>query len=228
MREIILDTETTGLNPEKGDRLVEIGCLEIINRIPTGQTLHLYINPQRDMPEEAFRIHGLSAEFLSDKPLFAEVADAFLAFIGDSPLVIHNGTFDLGFINAELRRAGRDPVVADRLIDTLAMARRRFPGQQNNLDALCARFGIDNSKRTKHGALMDSELLAEVYIELVGGRQTSLGLADATTIALRARAASTNGTRCRPMSLVPRLTPELEAAHAAFIAEMGDKAIWNR
>lgn len=228
MREIILDTETTGLNPEKGDRLVEIGCLEIINRIPTGQTLHLYINPQRDMPDEAFRIHGLSAEFLSDKPLFAEVADEFMAFIGDSPLVIHNGAFDLGFINAELRRLGRDPVGGDRLIDTLAMARRRFPGQQNNLDALCARFGIDNSKRTKHGALMDSELLAEVYIELVGGRQTSLGLADATTIALRARAASTSGTRSRPTPLAPRLTPELEAAHAAFIAEMGDKAIWNR
>lgn len=227
MREIILDTETTGLNPEKGDRLVEIGCLEIINRIPTGQTLHLYINPQRDMPEEAFRIHGLSIEFLSDKPLFAEIADAFLAFIGDSPLVIHNGSFDLAFINAELRRLGRDPVGGDRLIDTLAMARRRFPGQQNNLDALCARFGIDNSKRTKHGALMDSELLAEVYIELVGGRQTSLSLADATTIALRARAATSSGARSRPMPLASRLTPELEASHAAFIAQMGDKAIWN-
>jgi DNA polymerase-3 subunit epsilon len=178
MREIVMDTETTGLDPLRGDRLVEIGCLEIFNRMPTGQTFHVYVNPERDMPQEAFNVHGLSAEFLSTKPLFHEVVDDFMAFIGDSPLVIHNGMFDLGFINAELDRIKRPPVPRDRLVDTLLLARRKHPGVSNKLDDLCARYAIDNSRRTKHGALLDSELLAEVYIDLIGARQSQLILAD--------------------------------------------------
>ena len=180
MREIVMDTETTGLDPLRGDRLVEIGCLEIFNRMPTGQTFHVYVNPERDMPQEAFNVHGLSAEFLSTKPLFHEVVDDFMAFIGDSPLVIHNGMFDLGFINAELDRIKRPPVPRERLVDTLLLARRKHPGVSNKLDDLCARYAIDNSRRTKHGALLDSELLAEVYIDLIGARQSQLILASET------------------------------------------------
>jgi DNA polymerase-3 subunit epsilon len=179
MREIILDTETTGLDPLRGDRLVEIGGIELINHFPTGRTYHVYINPERDMPEEAFRVHGLSAEFLADKPRFADLVAEFWSFIADATLVIHNASFDMGFINAELKRAGRQNFPMDRVVDTLAMARRRFPGSPASLDALCSRFGIDNSRRTRHGALLDAELLADVYIELIGGRQASFGLAEA-------------------------------------------------
>lgn len=226
MREIVLDTETTGLDPLRGDRLVEIGGVELVNHFPTGRSFHVYINPERDMPEEAFRVHGLSAEFLRDKPLFAAVAEDFTTFVADARLVIHNATFDMGFINAELKRVGRPPIGFDLVVDTLSMARRRFPGGSNSLDALCARFGIDNSRRTKHGALMDAELLAEVYIELVGGRQASLGLAAQAGGAGQA-SASRRLPASRPEPLAPRLTEEDRARHEAFVAELGDKAIWH-
>ncbi|MEP0453462.1 MAG: DNA polymerase III subunit epsilon, partial [Roseibium sp.] len=174
MREISFDTETTGLNPRGGDRLVEIGGVELLNHIPTGNYYHVYINPQRDMPIEAFNVHGLSEEFLSDKPLFAHVADEFLDFVGDGTLVIHNAAFDMGFINMELERAGRRTISNDQVIDTLDIARRRHPSGPNSLDALCNRYGIDNSRRVKHGALLDAEILAEVYLELMGGKQQAL------------------------------------------------------
>lgn len=176
MREIVLDTETTGLDPAAGHRLVEIGCVELVNHLPTGQTFHRYINPERDMPEEAFAVHGLSEQFLAGQPVFAEQVADFLEFIGDAPLVIHNAEFDMRFLNWELRQLGFQPLPANRAIDTLAIARRRFPGAQATLDALCRRFGIDNSSRTKHGGLLDAELLAEVYLELIGGREPGLAL----------------------------------------------------
>jgi DNA polymerase-3 subunit epsilon len=225
MREIILDTETTGLDPLRGDRLVEIGGIELANRFPTGRTFHVYINPERSMPDEAFRVHGLSSEFLSDKPKFAEVAAEFEAFIEGAKLVIHNASFDMGFINAELKRIGRSPFPADRVIDSLGLARRRFPGGSNSLDALCVRFGIDNSRRTKHGALLDAELLADVYIELTGGRQTSFGLGEASRSEIRTARTQTVA-RARPAPLAPRLSEADKAAHAAFVAELGDNAIW--
>lgn len=225
MREIVLDTETTGLDPLRGDRLVEIGCVEMLNRIPTGQSFHVYINPERDMPVEAFNVHGLSAEFLSDKPLFAAVADEFLAFIADSPLVIHNASFDIGFINSELTRLGRAGIGFDRVVDTLALARRRHPGGPNRLDDLCARYGVDLSRRTKHGALLDSELLAEVYAELAGGRQAALGLVSAEVSA--ARLAGTATVRQRPAPLPSRITPLEAAAHVAFVASLGETALWK-
>ena len=226
MREIVLDTETTGLDPLRGDRLVEIGCVEILNRMPTGQTYHVYINPERDMPAEAFAVHGLSAEFLSTKPLFHEVADAFLDFIGDAPLVIHNASFDIGFINAELDRIKRPAIPRERLVDTLLLARRKHPGVSNRLDDLCSRYSIDNSHRTKHGALLDSELLAEVYVDLVGARQSQLLLASDTQ-EIRVNAAGDAPRRQRLVPLAPRLTDAEREAHRAFIATMGDKAIWN-
>src|SRR5437763_10058321 len=176
MREIVLDTETTGLDPLRGDRLVEIGCVEIFNRMPTGQVFHRHINPERDMPAEAFAVHGLSSEFLAGKPLFHQVVDEFLAFIADAPLVIHNASFDISFINAELDRIKRPAIPRDRLVDTLLLARRKHPGVSNRLDDLCSRYAIDNSRRTKHGALLDAELLAEVYIDLNGARQSQLNL----------------------------------------------------
>jgi DNA polymerase-3 subunit epsilon len=225
MREIILDTETTGLDPLRGDRLVEIGGIELINHFPTGRTYHVYINPERDMPDEAFRVHGLSADFLSDKPRFAELVDDFWSFVEDARLVIHNASFDMGFINAELKRAGRPLFPMDRVVDTLAMARRRFPGLPASLDALCSRFGIDNSRRTRHGALLDAELLADVYIELIGGRQASFGLADAGRATQRAARGQAVLLQ-RPVPLTPRLTAEAIEAHAAFLQEIGDKAIW--
>ncbi len=177
MREIVFDTETTGLDPLQGDRMVEIGCIELINRFPSGKTFHCYFNPERDMPEPAFKVHGLSVEFLKDKPLFAHKVEELIEFLGDAPLIAHNAMFDLGFLNAELERAKKAAVARERLVDTLMLARRKHPGGSNRLDDLCARYRIDNSKRVKHGALLDAELLAEVYVELIGARQANLGLA---------------------------------------------------
>lgn len=224
MREIVLDTETTGLDPTTGDRIVEIGCVELLNRIPTGASYHVYINPERDMPDAAFRVHGLSSEFLSDKPKFAEIAEEFLAFIGDDALVIHNAAFDVGFIDHELGRLGHPKIGRERVVDTLMLARRKNPGGQASLDALCARYGIDNSKRTKHGALLDSEILAEVYLELLGGRQATLGLSqiDAGAAAARGRAVAR-----RPVPLTPRLTQDEVAAHLAFVATLGGTPLWR-
>jgi DNA polymerase-3 subunit epsilon len=225
MREIVLDTETTGLDPLRGDRLVEVGCIELLNSIPSGQTFHRYLNPQRDIPAEAFAVHGLSAEFLADKPFFADVVDDLLAFLGDDPLVIHNASFDVGFLNAELDRCGKGAIARERLVDTLMLARRKFVGVRNSLDDLCGRFGIDTSKRVKHGALLDAELLAEVYLELIEARQAQLGLAAAeaaTTVA----AGEDRILRKRPAPLGPRLTEAERAAHRAFVATLGEKAIW--
>ena len=177
MREIVFDTETTGLDPLSGDRMVEIGCVELVNRVETGATFHAWFNPQRDMPAQAEAVHGLSAAFLSDKPLFADKAAELLAFIGDAPLVAHNAAFDFGFLNAELAACGRPPVSLERMVDTVAIARRKHPGAKLSLDALCTRYGIDRSHRIKHGALLDAELLAQVYVELTGGRQIGLELA---------------------------------------------------
>src|SRR3954463_11259802 len=215
MREIVLDTETTGLDPLRGDRLVEIGCVEVYNRMPTGQTFHRHINPEREMPAEAFAVHGLSSEFLADKPLFAVVVDDFLEFIGDAPLVIHNASFDIGFINAELDRIKRPAIARDRLVDTLMLARRKHPGVSNRLDDLCSRYAIDNSRRTKHGALLDSELLAEVYIDLIGARQSSLILADDAPMQ-RTGGINDAPRRQRERPLAPRVTEDDVAAHRAF------------
>jgi len=225
MREIVFDTETTGLDPLQGHRLVEIGCIELVNRFPSGRIFHRYFNPERDMPAEAFAVHGLSAEFLKDKPRFAEIADEIAAFIEDAPLVAHNALFDLSFLNAELERCAKQVVARDRLVDTLMLARRRHPAGPNRLDDLCARYGIDNSRRTKHGALLDAELLAEVYIELIGGRQASLVLVEtgrAQAASGRRRAAAPR----RPIAIASRVGEAERAAHAQFIARMGDKAIW--
>jgi DNA polymerase-3 subunit epsilon len=226
MREIVLDTETTGLDPLRGDRLVEIGCVEMINHMPTGQTFHVYLNPERDMPQEAFAVHGLSAEFLADKPLFATVVEEFLTFIGDAPLVIHNASFDIGFINAELDRLSRAAIPRDRLVDTLTLARRKHPGVSNRLDDLCSRYAIDNSRRTKHGALLDAELLAEVYIDLIGARQSQLILAE-TRVSF-AIGQTDMPRRQRETPLVSRVTEDDIAAHAAFITTLGGgNPIWN-
>lgn len=223
MRELILDTETTGLDPATGDRLVEIACVETINTVPTGNNYHVYIDPQRDMPEEAFRVHGLSSEFLRGKPLFEDVADDFLTFIADSPLVIHNAEFDMRFINAELVRSGRAPLPMSRVVDTLALARRKHPGAQNSLDALCARYRIDNSRRTKHGALLDAELLAEVYAELAGGRQAALVLASEILV-VETTQIITIATREQPIESFIEI--EEQNAHRAFVGKMGEKAVW--
>lgn len=226
MREIVLDTETTGFEPEQGDRIVEIGAVELFNHMPTGKTYHQYINPERAMPDSAFQVHGLGNEFLSDKPLFNDIAQAFLDFIGDSRLVIHNASFDMKFLNAELKWVKRPAIPMDQALDTLAMARSKFPGAQASLDALCRRFGIDNSSRTLHGALLDSEILAEVYLELLGGRQSGFALAS------DASAGSETGEewrpRPRPTALAPKLTKEEAAAHDAFVKEMGDGAFWSK
>ncbi|TMK43252.1 MAG: DNA polymerase III subunit epsilon [Alphaproteobacteria bacterium] len=226
MREIVLDTETTGLDPLRGDRLVEIGCVEIFNRMPTGQTFHRHINPERDMPAEAFAVHGLSTQFLASKPLFAEVVDEFLDFIADAPLVIHNASFDISFINAELDRIKRPAILRERLVDTLLLARRKHPGVSNRLDDLCSRYAIDNSRRTKHGALLDAELLAEVYIDLIGARQSQLILA-AESREIRIGASGEMPRRQRLVPLAPRITEEDREAHRAFIATLGDKPVWN-
>jgi DNA polymerase-3 subunit epsilon len=226
MREIVLDTETTGLDPFQGHRLVEIGCVELVNGIPSGQSFHRYLNPERDVPAEAFAIHGLSAEFLKDKPFFAEIVEELVAFIGDAPLVAHNALFDLGFLNAEFERAGKTQVARERLVDTLMLARRKHPAGPNRLDDLCARYGIDNSRRTKHGALLDAEILAEVYVELIGARQAQLGLVD-IDIGVGRGAAGAVVVRVRPQPLGSRLTAAEHAAHVTFIATLGDGAIWR-
>jgi DNA polymerase-3 subunit epsilon len=226
MREIVLDTETTGLDPLRGDRLVEIGCVEMFNRMPTGQFYHVYINPERDMPAEAFAVHGLSSDFLSTKPLFAEVVEEFLAFIGDAPLVIHNASFDIGFINAELDRVKLGAIPRERLVDTLLLARRKHPGVSNRLDDLCSRYAIDNSRRTKHGALLDAELLAEVYVDLVGARQSQLILTQESQD-IRIGTYGDTPRRLREIPLAPRVTDTEREAHRAFVATLGDKPIWN-
>ncbi|HZL41414.1 MAG TPA: DNA polymerase III subunit epsilon [Pseudolabrys sp.] len=226
MREIVLDTETTGLDPAQGHRLVEVGCIELLNRIPTGATFHAYLNPERDMPAEAFAIHGLSAEFLKDQKRFAEIADDFLTFIADAPLVIHNAGFDHGFLCAELKRVERALIARERLVDTLMLARRKHPAGPNRLDDLCARYGIDNARRTKHGALLDAELLAEVYLELIGGRQAQLGLAESGA----RRGDGRDGAvieRQREVALMPRITDADRAAHRDFVATLGEKALWQ-
>ena len=226
MREIVFDTETTGLDPLQGDRLVEIGCIELVNRFPTGKVFHCYFNPEREMPEQALKIHGLSSEFLSDKPLFLHKAEELIAFLGTAQLVAHNAMFDLGFLNAELERIGHATVARERMVDTLLIARRKHPGGANRLDDLCLRYAIDNSRRTKHGALLDAELLAEVYIELIGARQAQFVLAQAaaaTTVA----GDQVVVLRERPAPLAARLTQDERAAHRRFVASLGDNAIWR-
>jgi DNA polymerase-3 subunit epsilon len=227
LREIILDTETTGLDAFDGDRIVEIGCVELVNSIATGRTWHCYLNPERDVPEQAFKVHGLSTDFLSDKPLFEERADAFLEFVEGSMLVIHNASFDFGFLNAELERASRPLLNWDRVIDTLALARRRHPGAPASLDALCRRYGIDISERDLHGALLDCRLLASVYVELVGGHQARLEFATngAQAAILQARESA---VRTRPAPLAPRVSEAEHEAHSAFVATLGEDALWLR
>jgi DNA polymerase III subunit epsilon len=225
MREIVLDTETTGLDPYQGDRVVEIGCVELFNGIPTGQSFHRYVNPQRDMPAGAFEVHGLSGEFLKDKPLFREVADEFLDFVGSAALVIHNAAFDIGFINAELERAGKPLLARERIVDTLLLARRKHPAGPNRLDDLCLRYGINNAKRTKHGALLDAEILAEVYIELIGARQAQLGLQPVGSSPTGAVVVAV--VSMRPVPLAPRMTEVQREAHRAFVATLGANAIWR-
>lgn len=227
LREIVFDTETTGVNPASGDRVVEFGGVELVNHIPTGRFHHVYINPERGMPQEAFAVHGLSEEFLADKPVFAKIADELHAFLGDARLVAHNASFDLGFMNAEFVRTGHPPIEVHRIVDTLALARRKHPGASNSLDALCARYGVDTGRRVKHGALLDSELLAEVYIELIGGRQTSLGLAVARQADRSTMSAAALVVRTERV-FRSRLTDEERAAHAAFVTSFGESAIWRR
>ena len=225
MREIVLDTETTGFEARGGDRVVEIGAVELMGHVPTGRTHHVYVNPERPMPQDAFEVHGLGDEFLADKPVFAEVAGPFLEFIGDAKLVIHNAAFDMAFLNAELERAGLPTIPEARAVDTLAIARRKFPGAGNSLDALCRRFGVDNTARIKHGALLDSEILAEVYLELIGGRQPGLGLG-ATHI--RSDGVEAWHPAPRPEPLPARITKVEEEAHRAFVAGLGPEALWLR
>ena len=228
IREIVLDTETTGLDPLEGHRIVEIGAIELLNHIPTGRTYHQYINPDRDMPTEAFDVHGLSREFLADYPVFGEVAVNFLDFIEDSLLIIHNAAFDIKFLNAELEQVGKPLIFNERVIDSLAVARRRHPAGPNSLDALCRRYGIDNSKREKHGALLDSELLADVYIELIGGRQTAMELtAEKQARTIAAQSAQYN-ISARSQGLPSFLTDDERRAHALMVSSLGDSALWKR
>jgi DNA polymerase-3 subunit epsilon len=233
MREIVLDTETTGFDAVGGDRLVEIGCIELVNHVPTARTFWKYINPERDVPHAAFQVHGLSAEFLSDKPRFAEVADQLLEFIGDSPVIAHNAEFDMKFLNVELERAGKPTIPFERAIDTVAMARKKFPGAPASLDALCKRFNIDNSSRTLHGALLDAQLLADVYLELMGGRQAGLVLTEEVTVSVDLDFTGGRRTASPGITLPVRTPrphaplPEELAAHTAFIAKIKE-AIWLR
>ena len=227
LREVVVDTDTTGLDPASGDRVIEIGCVEILNRIPTGREFHRYLNPERDVEEAALAVHGLTRAFLSDKPAFHQVADEWLAFIGDAPIVMHNAAFDVGFLNAELERVHRPMLAPERVVDTLLLARRRHPAGPNSLDALCKRYGIDNSQRTKHGALLDSFLLARVYVELLGERQATLGFGDAAD-GDAVPAPRTAAARPRPEPLAPRLSTAAEAAHATFVKTLGPSALWLR
>jgi DNA polymerase-3 subunit epsilon len=229
MREIVLDTETTGLETSQGHRVIEIGCLELHNRTPTGARYHTYLNPQRDVPEEAQRVSNLSTEFLRDKPLFADVVDEFLAFIGDSPLVIHNAEFDLKFLNMELSKADRPVLQGGRAVDTVLMARRKFPGSPASLDALCRRFNIslDERKSKGHGAMLDVELLAQVYLELLGGKQPGLELLSKTS-APAALKRLRKAAQTRPMPLAPRLSDEERARHDAMVERLGANAIWKK
>ena len=223
MREIVLDTETTGLNPLGGDRIVEIGCVELVNHLATGRVYHQYVNPERDMPDGAFAVHGLSEEFLSEHPVFADIADDFLEFVGTDTLVIHNAQFDMGFINAELKRLGRPALPATQAIDTVSMARQKFPGAPASLDALCRRFGIDNSARTLHGALLDAELLAEVYLELKGGRQADLVLQTVN----QEKAAAAKIERVARTPRAHAASDDEKARHADFLKNLTDP-IWQR
>ncbi len=223
MREIVLDTETTGFDPLTGHRVVEIGCIELFNHIPTGNEFHRYLNPERDMPAEAEAVHGLSIAFLSDKPLFPSIADDFLTFIGESPIIAHNASFDMNFINAELKRAGKMPLANNRSIDTVTLARRKFPGAQASLDALCRRFQIDTSARDKHGALLDAQLLSKVYLELVGGREPGLALATLENASVQQVAAERVVRGARPHAP----TDEERAAHELFLTTLKNP-IWVR
>jgi DNA polymerase-3 subunit epsilon len=227
MREIILDTETTGLSPAEGHRLVEIGCLEMVNQIPTGAVYHVLINPERDVPDDAFRVHGHSTASLAEKPVFAEIAPEFLEFIGEDQLVIHNAEFDMRFLNAELEWAGLGLIPPERVVDTLALARRKHPGAPNNLDALCDRYHIDRSRRVKHGALLDAEILVEVYGELLGGRQRSLVFVGQERASRQSRSLSPEA-KARPIPLASFITPAEEAAHAEHIGKLCDAALWRR
>ena len=229
LREIILDTETTGLDAKGGDRLVELGCIEIVNRSATGSEFHRFINPEdKKVHPDAERIHGLSNAFLQDKPPFRDIVKDFLAFIGDAPLVIHNASFDAGFLNMELGRLKLPELSSSRLVDTLALARRKHPAGPNSLDALCKRYGIDNSKRTKHGALMDSLLLAGVYVELLGERQATLGLQSSSALRRPAGGQSRVAAKPRPEPLPPRIGAGDEAAHAKFVETLGTGALWKQ
>jgi DNA polymerase-3 subunit epsilon len=227
MREIVLDTETTGLDPGTGDKIVEIGAVELWNHLPTGKTFHKYLNPERNMPEEAQAVHGLTEDFLRDKPLFSQIVDDFLRFIKDSKLIIHNASFDMKFINAELELAKKSKLSGDIAIDTLSIARKKFPGSPASLDALCRRFNIDNSARTLHGALLDSEILAEVYLELIGGRQPDFGLSDINTNDNKKLEENRQTTK-RPEPLKKRLTEEEEKAHSAFVKKLGENSVWHK
>jgi DNA polymerase-3 subunit epsilon len=225
LREIVIDTETTGLDHANGDRLIELGCIEIVNRIPTGREFHRYLNPERDIHRDAIAVHGLTSDFLKDKPLFKDVVDELLEFLDEAPLVAHNAGFDIAFINAELARTGRPLLTFDRVVDTLVLARRRHPAGPNSLDALCKRYGIDLSARTKHGALLDSMLLANVYVELLGERQATLGLAGQSgsdAIVVQRGAAA----QPRPQPLRSRLSTEAELAHRDFVKTLGSKPLW--
>ncbi len=228
MREIVLDTETTGLDPATGDRIVEIGAIALMNHVPTGEVYHQYINPERSMPEEAFAVHGLGDDFLADKPVFRDIAGKFLEFIGSAKLVIHNASFDMKFINAELNWLGHERLPMDQAIDTLEIARKKFPGAKNSLDALCRRYGVDNSAREKHGALLDSELLAEVYLELVGGRQPDFGLAGEHKKLVTQNTGPENWKPGkRPTPLAPRLTEDEAARHREFVKTLGESPLWS-
>ena len=228
MREVVLDTETTGLSPHEGHRIVEIGGVELINQVPTGEVYHQYINPERDMPQEAFNVHGLSEDFLGKHPTFEQIAPAFCEFVEGAVLVIHNAPFDMAFINAELDWIKQPAIPEEQVLDTLAMARRKHPMGPNSLDALCRRYDIDNSNRTKHGALLDAELLAAVYLELIGGRQRDLAISTETKGAHVSGARQHTPVQARPNPLPARLSAEERRAHAEMISKLGDGAVWTR
>jgi DNA polymerase III subunit epsilon len=224
MREIVLDTETTGFEPSEGHRLVEIGCVEIFDRYPTGNIFHAYVNPERDMPAGAFNVHGLSAEFLKDKPLFPHIYDGFVEFLGDANIVIHNAAFDMKFLNAEFTKIGKPLLASSRIIDTLLLARRKHPGMSNTLDALCDRYNIDRSKRVKHGALLDSEMLAEVYSELLGGKQSKMDL----NASKFSKTGKLKPAAKRTVAIEPLINDDERVKHAEFIATLGENAVWGK